>query len=100
MGASGSGGADVSSQQGGPSSSESDEVSLGMSSRLAQVFSMPVFLSLNLSAHTLAGGGASDVVPGGGAAGSEVFVYLEKALIKELKTCEKRGMITRPSNMQ
>lgn len=90
----------MSSQQGGQSSSESDEVSLGMASRLAKVFGMPVFLSLNLSAATLAGGGAPDLVPGGGAAGSEVFVYLEKALIKELKTCEKRGMITRPPKMQ
>ena len=103
-GGGGSGGDEnESSGAGGQGGSERDEVSLGLSARLAKVFGVPVFVGLNVSPAVLEGGaggagaGIAGLVPGGAAAGPELYVYIERAIIKELKTCQKLGMMDKPT---
>jgi len=75
------------SQSGG----EGDEAGAGMAARIAKVMRMPVFVSLNIGPALTAGQGLEGMAA---AAGPELHAVVERAVLKELKTCQKLGMLT------
>lgn len=104
----GSGSAPSSSSGGGgdPFGGEEDQVGLGMASRIAGVFGIPVFVSLNLSttpppAQGGGGGfgGGNDAMMIGGGGGPEQQIFVERAIIKELRIAQKLGML-KPAGAQ
>lgn len=75
------------SQSGG----EGDEAGAGMAARIAKVMRMPVFVSLNIGPALTAGQGLEGMAA---AAGPELHAVVERAVLKELKTCQKLGMLS------
>lgn len=53
------------------------------------MFGLPVFVSLNLAepSHSL--------MPGGGG-GQDMHFFVERTLLKELRVCQKLGMMQKP----
>lgn len=65
---------------------EEDQVGVGMAQRLSVIFDLPVFVSLNLAPTP------NSFTPNG-SVGDEVTTFVERSVIKELKVCQKLGMI-------
>jgi hypothetical protein len=86
---------------------EEAEAALNMSFRLAAALSMPVAVSLSLggggggSAAASAAGGADPsaaALAGLSGGGPELRAFVERVVLKEIKTCQKLGMLAKSAS--
>jgi hypothetical protein len=94
----GGGSSGASSEEG----QEEAEAALNMSSRLAAALSMPVAVSLSLGGGGGGAAGGADpsaaALAGLSGGGPELRAFVERVLLKEIKTCQKLGMLAKPAS--
>jgi hypothetical protein len=89
------------------SADDSEEATVGMASRLAAAIGVPVAISLSLqgagaAAASAASGGmdGGSLPPAPSDGGPELQVFVERTILKELRTCQKLGMLAKPIPVQ